>query len=308
MHFTDSEESREKEELRKVTPPNANEQKLPSPLPFVQHLFVQLDDRYPTFPQEILCELLRSGMNRRLRSLTWNAEALPNPAIWGALENYAFPDPKNRQADLTSDLESLEVDCKTFWGGEFGLMRVVVLFKVAALLMTLLHDLLLLCHRLSEGHKKWSRLASLRHLRLTSYDAHLLPTFLPNLLSALKEPLLSLSLSTSKTSLLHELSPRFFDQQVQTISNSQRSDDGEFKGPFSQLRELDCYPVTPEQPLGESLAESGKALKHLRISLEVSGAFRNFVSSRSEVGGRLIDPYRLLFLSFFIGSPLDLLD
>lgn len=56
--------------------------------------------------------------------------------------------------------------------------------------------------------------------------------------------------------------------------------------------------MTPENPLDESLIQSGKTLKHLRICLDVSGAFGNFdklwisMTDRMEVLESLdVEPY-----------------
>lgn len=106
--------------------------RLPFPLPLIQHLFINLDDRSQSFPQDILCQLLKNGMNRNLKSISWNSEALPNPALWVALEEntnlaesreeiqdemHSFQIGEGNRAE-SKGLQSLEVDCKTFWGGE----------------------------------------------------------------------------------------------------------------------------------------------------------------------------------------------
>lgn len=114
------------------------------------------------------------------------------------------------------------------------------------------------CRVFYSGHGDWARVRSLRHLRLTSYDSYLLPSHLPTLLLSLHQPLRSISLSTSKTSLLHDL-------------------DLIHRGCFSRLEELDVFPVTPEFPLCEGIKSAGRnRLRKLRLILDISGSFSNF--------------------------------
>ncbi|CAO1629592.1 unnamed protein product [Jaminaea pallidilutea] len=120
-----------------------------------------------------------------------------------------------------------------------------------------LQSLTLHCRIFYPGHADMARLRSLRHLKLVSFDSHLLPPHLPALLVSLRRPLRSISMSTSKTSLLHDA------DLIQ-------------RGTFTRLQYLDIYPVTPEWPLAEGLRSAGRSLRGLRIVLDISGSFRNF--------------------------------
>jgi hypothetical protein len=120
-----------------------------------------------------------------------------------------------------------------------------------------LEGLSLHCRIFYSGSIDMSRLRSLRHLRLTSYDAHLLPPHLPSLLLSLYTPLTSISLSTSKTTLLHD---------VDLIE----------RGLFDQLEDLDIFAVTPEFPLWIGLRRAGRRLKRLRLILDINSSFGNF--------------------------------
>lgn len=261
------------------------------PLPLVRSLRVLMPDQYQSLDQEILRHLIRSGINplNNLHTLEWDAEMLPGPMVWrmigsdkmpgleeilaerkdrtltrdrirqvansgGATALYSYTPPtrlqggdagentpgesshrssrrespssssrsSSPQAD-TPGLQTLSLSCRVFYGGNIDM----------------------------------SRLRSLRHLKLTSYDSHLLPPHLPSLLLSLHRPLESISLSTSKTSLLHD---------VDLIQ----------RGCFRRLKSLDIFAVTPEWPLCEGLRSAGKSLKHLRLILDVSGSFSNF--------------------------------
>lgn len=120
-----------------------------------------------------------------------------------------------------------------------------------------LESLSLHCRIFYSGSIDMSRLRCLRHLRLTSYDAHLLPPHLPSLLLSLYTPLSSISLSTSKTTLLHD---------VDLIE----------RGLFDELVDLDVFAVTPEYPLWLGLRRAGRKLKRLRLILDINSSFRNF--------------------------------
>ncbi|KDN42509.1 hypothetical protein K437DRAFT_257851 [Tilletiaria anomala UBC 951] len=69
--------------------------------------------------------------------------------------------------------------------------------------------------------------------------------------------LLHLSLSTSKTSLLHST----------TLIEA---------GAFRSLATLDIYPVTPEPPLDAALRSAGGTLRILKLALDISSAFRHY--------------------------------
>ncbi|CAO1632280.1 unnamed protein product [Parajaminaea phylloscopi] len=120
-----------------------------------------------------------------------------------------------------------------------------------------LQSLSLHCKVFYGGHIDMGRLRSLRHLHLTSFESHLLPPHLPSLLISLHRPLRSISLSSSKTSLLHDW------DLIQ-------------RGVFSGLEFLDIYPVTPEWPLAEGLRSTGRNLRGLRLILDINGGFGNF--------------------------------
>lgn len=120
-----------------------------------------------------------------------------------------------------------------------------------------LQSLSLHCKVFYGGHIEMGRLRSLRHLHLTSFESHLLPPHLPSLLISLHRPLKSISLSSSKTSLLHDW------DLIQ-------------RGVFRGLEWLDVYPVTPEWPLAEGLRSAGGSLRGLRLILDVSGSFGHF--------------------------------
>ncbi|KAF6766818.1 hypothetical protein PSEUBRA_000496 [Kalmanozyma brasiliensis GHG001] len=77
-----------------------------------------------------------------------------------------------------------------------------------------------------------------------------------------------LSLSTSKTSLLH---------QPALITSSA----------FTSLTHLDIYPVTPEPPLSTALLTTSSTLTHLRLVLDVSGAFDNYNALWADLTGNL---------------------
>ena len=77
-----------------------------------------------------------------------------------------------------------------------------------------------------------------------------------------------LSLSSSKTSLLHSTS------LIQS-------------GVFSSLVTLDIYPVTPEPPLDVALISCGKTLQRLKFALDISGAFRNYDSLWRSLTGKM---------------------
>lgn len=107
------------------------------------------------------------------------------------------------------------------------------------------------------GHPALQLLRTLRHLRLINYDLFLLPPHLPALLQNLERPLLSLSLSTSKTSLLHSL-PLVMS------------------GCFDRLEVLDLFPVTPEFPLPQAIRRMRRTLRVLRLNIDISANFANY--------------------------------
>ncbi|PWN28807.1 hypothetical protein BDZ90DRAFT_258883 [Jaminaea rosea] len=120
-----------------------------------------------------------------------------------------------------------------------------------------LHSVSINCKVFWSLHSEMSRLRSLQHLHLTSFDSHLLPPHLPGLLISLHRPLRSISLSSSKTSLLHDW-------------------DLIRRGVLSRLEWMDVYPVTPEWPLVQGLRSAARSLRGLRLILDVSGSFGNF--------------------------------
>ncbi len=94
-----------------------------------------------------------------------------------------------------------------------------------------------------------------------------------------RSSLLHLSLSSSKTSVLHSL-PLIH------------------AGCFSSLLTLDVYPVTPEFPLALALASAGSTLRRLKLSLDINAALPNYDRLWQALTGRLrrlevleLDPY-----------------
>ncbi|KAE8227114.1 hypothetical protein CF319_g386 [Tilletia indica] len=124
----------------------------PDPLPLVRNFFLSFHRRIQRFDVQAFLSLLRHLP--QLEYLSWDAELTPPPSLW----------------DTVGHLRGLHVDCKVFWQGNQGLVK----------------------------------LADLESLALTTFDANLLPNHVPTLLLNLPCPLTSLDMSTSKTSILHD--------------------------------------------------------------------------------------------------------
>ncbi|ETS63724.1 hypothetical protein PaG_02034 [Moesziomyces aphidis] len=230
------------------------------PLGHIRSIVVALPDKYAELDQTYLLALLRAmdlPRTRQVEHLAWSAECAPSPALWPL---------------LAKSLRSLEVDGRMFY----------------------------------QGHSGWASLEGLEVLRMTGYDSTLLPkgaveviraradSMLQDLVSEVpKEQVLQrvprrtaqhlyldasptddpapapgpvstgmsrlrhLSLSSSKTSLLH---------QASLIS----------AGCFVGLTCLDLYAVTPEPPLSLAILSAAATLTHLRLVLDISGAFGHF--------------------------------
>lgn len=263
------------------------------PLPLVRSLRILMPDQYQSLDQEILRHLIRSGINpsHSLRTLEWDAEMLPGPMVWrmvGATEKMeGLEEILAERKERTLSREQIREiaysgsatalyqprDGRTLQSGSaIRAMSISPSSRSAGSSRSSsrsrsrsppvdqppgLQSLSISCRIFYAGNIDMSRLRSLRHLRLTSYDSHLLPSHLPSILVSLYRPLESISMSTSKTSLLHD---------VDLIQ----------RGCFRRLKSLDLYAVTPEWPLCEGLRSAGKTLKHLRLILDVSGSFSNF--------------------------------
>lgn len=266
------------------------------PLPHIKSIIVSIPDKYLDFDQTYLLTLLRSmhlSRTEQLEHLYWSAEAVPNPAMWPL---------------LGPSLKSLQVDGRTFYQGHNGMAG---LDKLESLSFTGYESTLLpsgvvaffraQSFRVSEGGgdegevreipegseeemgrgrgesplQELQRAATsprrqAQHLYLDPpssssppHPSSSSPALTPS--SPLPPPsptrirLQHLSLSTSKTSLLH---------QPSLISTHA----------FSSLTCLDIYAVTPEPPLATSILTFSSTLTHLRLILDISGAFSNYNS------------------------------
>lgn len=230
------------------------------PLGHIRSIVVAVPDKYAELDQTYLLALLRAmdlPRTGQVEHLAWSAECAPSPALWPL---------------LAKSLRSLEVDGRMFY----------------------------------QGHSGWAALKRLEVLKMTGYDSTLLPRGAVEVMRARarttlqdevcevpkarpvergprriaqhlyldpcptqdweSEPvpaqmgmrrLRHLSLSSSKTSLLH---------QASLIS----------AGCFTGLTCLDLYAVTPEPPLSLAILSAGATLRHLRLVLDISGAFGHF--------------------------------
>ncbi|SPO20152.1 uncharacterized protein UTRI_00548_B [Ustilago trichophora] len=275
------------------------------PLPNLKSIVVSIPDKYPDLDQSFLISLLRSmslAQTHQLQHLYWSAEAAPHPAIWTL---------------VGPSLRSLEVDGRTFYHGHkgwAGLERLESLRLVgyeSTLLPGGVVALLqgqrgvnggdkgkMLVREVPEGMmeneamargRRLSPVMQLQHSATVSprrvaqhlYLDHplaLSPTSPPTLpsfasphtsnTSQRRSQLRHLSLSSSKTSILH---------QPALITSSS----------FSTLTCLDIYAVTPEPPLSHALISASSTLTHLRLVLDISGAFANFNALWSDLTGKL---------------------
>ena len=276
------------------------------PLPHIRSIIVSIPDKYSELDQAFLLTLLRSmhlTETRQLEHLSWSAEAVPNPAIW---------------ALVGPSLRSLEVDGRTFYQGHrgWGALERLQSLKMVGYESTLLpsgvvavfqaqralsngseeHDG---CQALREvpeelleavqrGRPVESPLIELQRSTATSprrQAQHLYldpppcmrettmstsPTAYPSSVSgrSRRVALQHLSLSSSKTSLLH--------QRPLILA-----------GAFAGLTCLDIYAVTPEPPLASALLTCSTTLTHLRLVLDISGAFAHFDSLWSTLTANL---------------------
>ncbi|CAD6893648.1 unnamed protein product [Tilletia caries] len=200
--------------------------------------------RIARFDVQAFLQLLRQLP--QLEYLSWDAEITPPPSLW----------------DIVGRVRGLHVDCKVFWQGNQGLLK----------------------------------LSNLESLALTTFDANLLPNHIPTLLLNLPSPLISLDMSTSKTSILHE------DRLIQA-------------GCFSRLEHLTLFAVTPEPPLGQALVSAGNTLRTLNHYADVNGGFRNYDDLWRTLTGQMkvletldVDPHPQQntapsFVDFVISTP-----
>lgn len=256
--------------------PPAYEWKQEYPLRLVKELHLVMPQKYPGFNQGLLVNLLRDGMNHALRHVIWEAEELPAASTLKAIvaDDFYVPSkkplsqqpPENQHSfGLASEIDEADIvqwtrasrDGESFPAkgrlqpskkrvqrkreeGEGGLSSLSVN-----------------CKCFWPGHASLSQFTSLQHIRFTYYDLFLLPPHLIGMLENLQHPLLSLSMSTSKTSLFHSI----------PLINS---------GCFDNLQILDLYPVTPEYPLPQAIRRCRKSLRILRLVMDISANFANF--------------------------------
>ncbi|GAC93306.1 hypothetical protein PHSY_000871 [Pseudozyma hubeiensis SY62] len=266
------------------------------PLPHIRSIHISIPDKYMDLDQSYLLTLLRSmhlSQTHQLDHLHWSAEAAPNPAIWSV---------------LAPSLRSLELDGRTFYQGHKGMEGLERLesFKMVGFESTLLPSGVVgvfwrqrrdeggkgedqELREVPEGEEEEGRrgipvveLQSVtperkrqaRHLYLdpspppppsAGPDPHPPHAASP---SATHTRLKHLSLCTSKTSLFHQ----------QSLLRSSA---------FQGLTHIDIYPITPQPPLSLSLISTASTLTHLRLVLDISGAFANYDALWSDLTGRL---------------------
>lgn len=292
--------------VRSTSPQRHRKSSLPSsdlmagglrhPLPHIRSIHVSMPDKYMDLDQSYLLTLLRSmhlSQTYQLDHLHWSAEAAPNPAIWSV---------------LAPSLKSLELDGRTFYQGHRGMEGLERLesFKMVGFESKLLpsgavgvfwrqrrdeggvgeeEEL----REVPEGEEEEGRRGSpvvelqsvtperkrqARHLYLdpspppppsAGPDPHPQHAASP---STTHTRLKHLSLSTSKTSLFHQ----------QSLLRSSA---------FQGLTHIDIYPITPQPPLSLSLISTASTLTHLRLVLDISGAFANYDALWSDLTGKL---------------------
>ncbi|SPO21071.1 uncharacterized protein UTRI_00548 [Ustilago trichophora] len=277
---------------------------LRNPLSNIKSIVVSIPDKYPDLDQSFLISLLRSMSlpeTHQLQHLYWSAEAAPHPAIWTL---------------VAPSLRSLDVDGRTFYHGHkgwAGLERLESLRLVgyeSTLLPGGVVALLQGQHGVNRGGESkvlvrempegmvddepmgsgvLSPVIELQHSTAASprrVAQHLYldrtPTISPTSTQTLpsttvlhaqdisqsQNRLRHLSLSSSKTSILH---------QPALITSCS----------FSTITCLDIYAVTPESPLSQALISTSSTLTHLRLVLDISGAFANFNALWSDLTGKL---------------------
>ncbi|TKY90709.1 hypothetical protein EX895_000707 [Sporisorium graminicola] len=261
------------------------------PCPHIRSIVVSIPDKYMDLDQSYLLTLLRSldlARTQQLEHLYWSAEAVPNPAIWPL---------------LGPSLKSLELDGRTFYQGHRGMAGLECLesFKMVGYESTLLPSgvvALFQAQSIADGmqgvqvtelpegaelEERRNRGESVspsvelqastagephrqaRHLYLDPQP----PTPPPPRPSPDKRTRLThLSLSTSKTSLFH--------QHALAATSA-----------FAGLTHLDLFPITPEPPLSLSIVTAASTLTHLRLVLDISGAFANYDKLWADLTGQL---------------------
>lgn len=254
------------------------------PLPHMRSLVVSIPDKYMDLDQAYLLTLLRSmdlAHTQQLEHVYWSAEAVPNPAVW---------------ALLAPSLRSLELDGRTFYQGHRGMAGLERLesFKMVGYESTLLPSGVVAVFQargggevrevkevpegaeVDERRNRGEQVSPLVELQASTAHRqarHLdpqPPPFAPpspsSPPSSIHRALIHLSLSTSKTSLLHQpaLIPR-----------------------FAGLTHLDIFPITPEPPLSRSILAAAPTLTHLRLVLDISGAFANYDKLWADLTGQL---------------------
>jgi hypothetical protein len=259
------------------------------PLRLVKELHLIMPQKYPGFNQDLLVALLKDGMNSSLRHVVWAAEDLPAASTLKAMlaQDYYMPDRRRQPEEafedrqqhlgLASEIEQQDIvrwtqnsrDGEGFPATGYLLPANQVLHKEKKQSYNDeqgLQSLSINCKCFWPGHASLSQFTSLQHIQLTYYDLFLLPPHLPALLQNLHVPLLTLSLSTSKTSLFHSI----------PLINS---------GCFDHLETLDLYPVTPEYPLPHAIRRCRKSLRNLRLVMDISANFVNFDNLWKVLGG-----------------------
>lgn len=248
------------------------------PLRLIRELHLVMPQKYPGFNQGLLVTLLRDGMNHSLRHVIWEAEELPAASTLKAMvaEDVHVPGKRRKspvrqpheeeKGGLACEIEQADIVRWTRAGRDGESYPAEDLLSPVRREPIEAHDgahdegmssLSVNCKCFWPGHASLSHFTSLQHIRLTYYDLFLLPPHLASLLQNLRQPLLSLSMSTSKTSLFHST----------PLINA---------GCFDHLQILDLYPVTPEYPLPQAICRSRKSLRILRLILDISANFANF--------------------------------
>ncbi|UZJ55905.1 hypothetical protein CBS101457_005225 [Exobasidium rhododendri] len=248
------------------------------PLRLVKELHLVMPQKYPGFNQDLLVNLLRDGMNHSLRHVIWEAEELPAASTLKAMiaEDYYMTSKQERLPveeksrpllGLASEIEKADIvqwtrnsrDGESFpSSGHLQSSKDVPLKKRrGGNDSTGLSSISINCKCFWPGHPFLGQFTTLQHIQFTYYDLFLLPPHLISMLENLQYPLLTLSMSTSKTSLFHYLPLINF-------------------GCFDHLEVLDLYPVTPEYPLPQAIRRSRKTLRVLRLVLDISANFVNF--------------------------------
>lgn len=272
--------------------PDPSKVGLRHPLPHIKSIIISIPDKYLDFDQSFLLSLLRSlhlTRTQQLEHLSWSAEAVPNPAIWPL---------------LSPSLKSLEVDGRTFYQGHKGIAG---LERLESLRFTGYESTLLpngvvallkgdrgcenlgdewICQDIERDANgldlgRGRRQSPIEDLQRSSTSpprrqAQGLyldppPSSHPSLATSSSFPphspttsrtctrLKHLSLSSSKTSLLHHPS------LLPSLS-------------LHPLTCLDIYAITPSPPLPSTILLLSSTLTHLRLILDISGAFSNYNS------------------------------